>query len=85
MDRDPDPVLLGRGLQAINQVHVAFGADSEAMVEAFYDAALSAGGKDNGPPGPRKGVPGYFGAFVLDPDGNNIEAAYRDPDAVPGE
>lgn len=65
----------------INQMHVAFRADSEAMVRAFYNAALKAGGKDNGGPGPREGVEGYYGAFVLDPDGNNIEAAYR---TVPG-
>ena len=65
----------------INQMHVAFRADSKAMVQAFYDAALKAGGKDNGPPGPREGAMGYYGAFMLDPDGNNIEAAYRGPDA----
>ena len=63
----------------INQMHVAFRADSKAMVQAFYDAALKAGGKDNGPPGPREGAMGYYGAFVLDPDGNNIEACYREP------
>lgn len=60
----------------INQMHVAFRADSEEMVQAFYDAALKAGGTDNGPPGPRDQF-GYYGAFVLDPDGNNIEAVYR--------
>ena len=64
----------------INQMHVAFVADSKAMVKAFYDAALKAGGRDNGAPGPRRDF-GYYGAFVLDPDGNNIEAAYRGPDA----
>ena len=64
----------------INQMHVAFRADSKAMVKAFYDAALKAGGRDNGAPGPRRDF-GYYGAFVLDPDGNNIEAAYRGPDA----
>ena len=61
----------------LNQMHVAFRADSEAMVQAFYKAALEAGGTDNGPPGPREGAMGYYGAFVLDPDGNNIEACYR--------
>lgn len=65
----------------INQMHVAFRADSKAMVQAFYEAALKAGGRDNGPPGPREGAMQYYGAFVLDPDGNNIEAAYRGPDA----
>jgi catechol 2,3-dioxygenase-like lactoylglutathione lyase family enzyme len=61
----------------INQMHVAFVAKSEAAVKAFYDAALEAGGRDNGPPGPREGAENYYGAFVLDPDGNNIEACYR--------
>ncbi len=46
------------------------------MVQAFHAAALKAGGVDNGPPGPREQF-GYYGAFVLDPDGNNIEAVYR--------
>ena len=61
----------------INQMHIAFRADSEAMVRAFHAAGLAAGGSDHGPPGPREGVPGYYGAFLLDPDGNNIEACYR--------
>lgn len=60
----------------INQMQLAFRADSEAMVQAFYDADVKAGGTDNGPPGPRDQF-GYYGAFVLDPDGNNIEAVYR--------
>jgi catechol 2,3-dioxygenase-like lactoylglutathione lyase family enzyme len=54
--------------------HIAFRADSEQTVKAFYDAALAAGGRDNGAPGPRAYHPGYYAAFVLDPDGNNIEA-----------
>ena len=61
----------------INQMHVAFSAPDEETVDAFYEAALAAGGRDNGPPGPREGVKGYYGAFVLDPDGNNIEACFR--------
>ncbi len=65
----------------INQVHFAFRATSEAQVDAFYAAALRAGGRDNGAPGPRYGADGYYGAFVLDPDGNNIEACYRAPKA----
>lgn len=64
----------------INQMHVAFRADSKAMVKAFHEAALKAGGTENGPPGPREQF-GYYGAFVLDPDGNNVEAAYRGADA----
>ena len=61
----------------LNQMHVAFVARDEAMVDAFHEAALSAGGRDNGPPGPRQGAGNYYGAFVLDPDGNNIEACFR--------
>jgi catechol 2,3-dioxygenase-like lactoylglutathione lyase family enzyme len=47
------------------------------MVEAFYQAALENGGTDNGGPGPRQGAGDYYGAFVLDPDGNNVEACAR--------
>lgn len=61
----------------INQMHVAFSAKDKAAVDAFYKAALEAGGKDNGKPGPREGAGDYYGAFVLDPDGNNIEACAR--------
>jgi catechol 2,3-dioxygenase-like lactoylglutathione lyase family enzyme len=61
----------------INQMHVAFAAKDKAAVDAFYAAALAAGGKDNGKPGPREGAGDYYGAFVLDPDGNNIEACAR--------
>ena len=62
----------------LNQMHIAFVASSKEMVNAFYKAALEAGGRDNGKPGPRTGAENYYGAFVLDPDGNNIEAAYRE-------
>src|SRR5579859_3417978 len=60
--------------------HTAFRARDRAEVAAFYEAALSAGGHDNGSPGLRSGgyPPGYFAAFVLDPDGNNIEAVFRE-------
>ena len=55
--------------------HVAFTAADRATVDAFYAAAIAAGGRDNGPPGLRPQYnPTYYGAFVLDPDGNNIEA-----------
>ncbi len=57
--------------------HIAFQAEDRAMVDAFYKAALASGGKDNGGPGERDYHPGYYGAFVLDPDGNNIEAVYH--------
>ena len=66
--------------RATEIVHVAFAADSRAKVDAFYAAALSAGGRDNGPPGPRPHYhPHYYGAFVLDPDGHNIEAVCHAP------
>jgi len=56
-------------------VHVAFRVDSKEKVDAFYAAALAAGGKDNGKPGPRPHYhENYYGAFILDPDGHNIEA-----------
>jgi catechol 2,3-dioxygenase-like lactoylglutathione lyase family enzyme len=59
--------------------HLAFQAADEAMVEAFYKAGLAAGGTDNGAPGKRAYHPGYFAAFLLDPDGNNIEAVFHGP------
>lgn len=59
-------------------VHIAFRADSKEEVNAFYEAALKAGGRDNGAPGLRPHYhPDYYGAFVLDPDGHNIEAVYH--------
>lgn len=57
--------------------HLAFQAADPAMVEAFYAAGLAAGGKDNGGPGERKYHPGYYAAFLLDPDGNNVEAVFH--------
>lgn len=57
--------------------HLAFQAQDRAMVDAFYSAALDHGGKDNGAPGERPYHPGYYAAFVLDPDGNNIEAVHH--------
>ena len=56
-------------------VHVAFATDDRATVDAFHEAAIAAGGRDNGRPGLRPEYhPSYYGAFVLDPDGNNVEA-----------
>lgn len=57
--------------------HLAFQAQDKAMVDAFHKAALAAGGKDNGAPGYREYHPGYYAAFVIDPDGNNIEAVFH--------
>jgi len=59
--------------------HVAFAAPDHATVDAFHAAALAAGGRDNGAPGPREYHPHYYGAFVLDPDGNNVEAVCHRP------
>ena len=57
--------------------HVAFQAGDRAMVDAFHRVALAHGGHDNGAPGERPYHPGYYAAFVFDPDGNNIEAVYH--------
>jgi catechol 2,3-dioxygenase-like lactoylglutathione lyase family enzyme len=57
--------------------HIAFQAQDRAMVDAFHRAALAHGGRDNGAPGERAYHPGYYAAFVLDPDGNNIEAVFH--------
>jgi catechol 2,3-dioxygenase-like lactoylglutathione lyase family enzyme len=60
-------------------VHIAFAADSREQVQAFHTAALDAGATDNGAPGLRPEYsPSYYGAFVLDPDGNNVEAVFHD-------
>ncbi len=72
---------IGDGKRPQGAAHVAFTATDRAAVEAFYRAALSAGGKDNGGPGIRAHYhPGYYGAFVIDPDGNNIEAVCHKPE-----
>jgi len=61
-------------------LHIAFAAENRAQVDAFYHAALEAGATDNGPPGVREMYhPDYYGAFVLDPDGHNIEAVCHAP------
>lgn len=61
-------------------IHIAFRAESRKVVDEFYRAALAAGGRDNGAPGPRPHYhEHYYGAFVLDPDGHNIEAVCHDP------
>ncbi|GBD49077.1 VOC family protein [Methylopila sp. Yamaguchi] len=62
-------------------IHVAFAAGSRAMVDAFYAAALAHGGSDNGPPGVRPHYhPAYYAAFVIDPDGVNVEAVCHKPE-----
>ena len=63
--------------QLTGRHHLAFQAQNRAVVDAFHKAALANGGKDNGAPGERPYHPGYYAAFVIDPDGNNIEAVYH--------
>ena len=69
-----------RGRAPQSGVHVAFTSDSREAVDAFHAAAMEAGATDNGGPGVREIYhPNYYGAFVLDPDGNNVEAVSHDP------
>ena len=71
---------LHQGTPQTPRVHIAFRAETRAQVDAFYQAAMGAGGRDNGPPGPRPHYhENYYGAFVLDPDGHNIEACCHTP------
>jgi catechol 2,3-dioxygenase-like lactoylglutathione lyase family enzyme len=72
---------IGSGTPNVPPVHVAFRVSSRALVDAFYKAAIAAGGRDNGAPGLRAHYhPNYYGAFVLDPDGHNIEAVCHEPE-----
>ncbi len=67
--------IMARGRPVVRGVHLAFAAADRDAVDAFHAAALAAGGTDNGAPGPRPIYhASYYGAFVLDPDGNNVEA-----------
>jgi catechol 2,3-dioxygenase-like lactoylglutathione lyase family enzyme len=71
---------IGQGTPNVPPIHIAFRAESRAQVDAFHKAAMGAGGRDNGPPGLRPIYhPDYYGAFVLDPDGHNIEAVCHAP------
>lgn len=74
-----DELWVDAAKEYVTRVHLAFQAPDRETVQAFYQAALGAGGKDNGPPGERSYHPGYYAAFVFDPDGNNIEAVYHGP------
>ena len=71
--------------QLTGRVHLAFSTRDKALVEKAYKAGLAAGGKDNGPPGERPYHPGYYAAFLLDPDGNNIEIVFHGPAAYSAE
>lgn len=72
---------IGTGDALKGRMHIAFVAATRAQVRAFYEAAMAAGATDNGPPGIRADYhPDYYGAFVLDPDGHNIEAVCHRPE-----
>ena len=72
---------IGQGKPNVPSIHVAFRAENRKLVDAFYKAALAAGGRDNGAPGLRPHYhANYYGAFVLDPDGHNIEAVCHSPE-----
>ncbi len=76
----PDLWIAGSGATT-PPTHIAFRARDRAAVRAFYEAARAAGGRDNGAPGLRPAYhPNYYGAFVLDPDGHNVEAVCHDPE-----
>jgi catechol 2,3-dioxygenase-like lactoylglutathione lyase family enzyme len=79
--RDGKPSFwISGGERTTPRLHVAFVADERAAVDAFFEAALAAGGADNGAPGVRAHYhPDYYGAFVLDPEGHNIEAVCHKP------
>jgi catechol 2,3-dioxygenase-like lactoylglutathione lyase family enzyme len=76
-----DELFVDKASGAVSQVHLTSQAPDRATVHKFHAAALAAGGRDNGRPGERRYHPGYYAAFVLDPDGNNIEAVCHGPAA----
>jgi catechol 2,3-dioxygenase-like lactoylglutathione lyase family enzyme len=79
-NRKPE-LWFGPGEAPKSRLHIAFTAARREQVRQFYQAALAAGGKDNGPPGIREIYhPNYYGAFVFDPDGHNIEAVCHKPE-----
>ena len=81
-DAERPEFWIGDGEPRTEAVHLAFRCRDRNVVDAFYEAGLTAGGRDNGPPGIREQYhPSYYGAFVLDPDGNNIEAVCHAPEA----
>jgi catechol 2,3-dioxygenase-like lactoylglutathione lyase family enzyme len=74
-----DELFVDKAKGHVSKVHLAFQAADREAVHAFHRAALGAGGRDNGGPGERSYHPGYYAAFVLDPDGNNVEAVFHGP------
>lgn len=80
--KGPASLILFQTNEKPAPLHIAFAADSRSQVEAFYRAALAAGGKDNGAPGLRPHYhANYYAAFVIGPDGHNIEAVCHQPAA----
>jgi catechol 2,3-dioxygenase-like lactoylglutathione lyase family enzyme len=78
-DNRPSLFIEAYGEPARGRLHIALRAENRAQVDAFHAAALAAGGKDNGAPGPRPIYhPDYYGGYVLDPDGHNVEAVFHD-------
>lgn len=82
LGRDGKPEFwIGEGESTVPAIHLAFAAPDRGTVDAFHEAAIAAGGIDNGRPGLRPEYhPSYYGAFVLDPDGHNIEAVCHRPE-----
>lgn len=74
-----DELFVSAGEPKTGRVHLAFQANDRETVHRFHEAGLAAGGSDNGAPGERNYHPGYYAAFLLDPDGNNIEAVNHGP------
>jgi len=74
-----DELFVSRAEGPASHIHFAFQAEDRATVERFHRAALAAGGRDNGAPGERRYHPGYYAAYALDPDGNNVEAVHHGP------
>ena len=74
-----DELFVDQAKGHVSKVHLAFQAADREAVHAFHRAALGAGGHDNGGPGERSYHPGYYAAFVLDPDGNNVEGVFHGP------
>jgi catechol 2,3-dioxygenase-like lactoylglutathione lyase family enzyme len=74
-----DELFVSDDAEPTARLHIAFQTPDRETVERFHAAALAAGGRDNGGPGERQYHPGYYAAYVLDPDGNNVEAVFHGP------
>jgi catechol 2,3-dioxygenase-like lactoylglutathione lyase family enzyme len=74
-----DELFVSADGEPTERVHLAFQAADREAVHRFHEAVLAAGGRDNGAPGERAYHPGYYSAYALDPDGNNVEAVYHGP------